>query len=60
MRVRAGSPARLVEGVVEPEDVAVEEAVEIFGAGIDARLPENLTHQRGVRAAGEVDPVEIG
>lgn len=52
----AGTGLRFTLGqnVVEPEDVALEEAAEMFGIGLDVIEPEKFAHQTDIRAAGEL------
>ena len=47
--------ARLRQQAIEPENIAVEEAVKIFRGRFDAVLLEHFAGDAGVRASGEFD-----
>ena len=49
-----GSGFALRENVVEPEDIAFEEAPKMFGVRFDVVLPEKFAHQAHVGATGKL------
>ena len=55
---RTGGGPALVENVVEPEDVAVEEALEVLRRRRDLVEAEELAHEAQVGASGELQALE--